>query len=151
MKTKKCLIDSVAILDTALVVCYLPIRLKGLLILQSARRLVGREKVLPRRLSAFPSLLFRSFVQQPGPLAGLRFKTVVVLHSASRTSTGIRSLFPSATIITCAPLYIESKLKQWRAITFYKTAKANSRGNISAHGSMLVEGKDVKILHLPQT
>ena len=36
----------VAILNTAVVAHYLQIRLKGLLILQSARRPVGREKVL---------------------------------------------------------------------------------------------------------
>ena len=45
-KTKKRRIDSVAILNTAVVAYYLPIRLEGLLILQSARRLVGHEKVL---------------------------------------------------------------------------------------------------------
>ena len=46
MKTKKHLIDSVAILKTAAVAYYLLIRPQGLLILQSARRPVGREKVL---------------------------------------------------------------------------------------------------------
>ena len=45
-KTRKCLIDSVVILSTAIVAYYLLTRLKGLLILQNARRLVGCEQVL---------------------------------------------------------------------------------------------------------
>ena len=44
--TKKRLIDSVAISKTAVAAYYLPIRLKGLLILQSARGLVGCENML---------------------------------------------------------------------------------------------------------
>jgi hypothetical protein len=44
MKTKEHLIDSVAILKRAIFAYYLLIRLEGLLILQSARRPVGREK-----------------------------------------------------------------------------------------------------------
>ena len=45
-KTKKCPVDSVVVLNTAVVAYYLPIGLEGLLILQSARRPVGRGKVL---------------------------------------------------------------------------------------------------------
>ena len=45
-KTKKSLIDSEAILNTAIVSYYFPIRLKGLLVLQSACGPVSREKVL---------------------------------------------------------------------------------------------------------
>ena len=45
-KTKKRLIDSVVILNTAIVAYYLLIRLNMLLILQSTWRPVGREKVL---------------------------------------------------------------------------------------------------------
>ena len=45
-KPQKRLIDSIVILNTAIVAYYLPIRFTGLLILQSARRPVGREKVL---------------------------------------------------------------------------------------------------------
>lgn len=43
---KKRLIDNVAILNTAVVAYHLLARLEGFLILQSARRPVGREKVL---------------------------------------------------------------------------------------------------------
>jgi hypothetical protein len=50
-KPKKRLIDSVAILKRAVSAYYLPIRLEGLLILQRAQRLVGREKVLYSGLS----------------------------------------------------------------------------------------------------
>ena len=50
-KTKEHLIDSVAILNTAVIAHDLPIRLEGLLILQSAWRPVGREKVLYALLS----------------------------------------------------------------------------------------------------
>ena len=46
-ETKKRLIDSVAILNRAVVTYYMLIRLKGLLILQSARRLVGCESWEP--------------------------------------------------------------------------------------------------------
>ena len=45
-KTKKRLIDSVAILNTGVVAYHLPIRLEGLLVLQSARRPVSLEMVL---------------------------------------------------------------------------------------------------------
>ena len=45
-ETKKRPIDSVAILSTAVVAYHLPTRLEGLLVLQSPRRPVSREKVL---------------------------------------------------------------------------------------------------------
>ena len=46
MKTKKHLIDSVAISNTAVLAYHLPTILESLLILQNARRPAGREKVL---------------------------------------------------------------------------------------------------------
>ena len=66
--------DSVAILETAAVAYHLPIRLKGPLILQSARRPVGREKMLySHRMKTTASLFYsfslgldRRFVYTPG-------------------------------------------------------------------------------------
>lgn len=52
--------DNVAILIAAVVAYHLLIRLKGLLILQSAQHLVGREKVLYGSLPGTAGLAFNS-------------------------------------------------------------------------------------------